>query len=95
MATSVTDLDVSALGKSTVRSTVLVNPVPADHYYVAGHPVREATGAHVEVSITAGTNNADEKARFIAGAYNGITQFDHYRHAPRPVATPDGRNRMP
>lgn len=113
LAQGLTDLAVSVLGKSAARTTVLVNPVPAEHYYVAGHPVREATGAHVEVSITAGTNNADEKARFIAGAYallretlgmlppiagvalyelhpesygyNGITQFDHYRRAPRPA----------
>lgn len=69
LAQGLTDLAVSALGKSAARTTVHLNLVPADRYFVAGRAVREATGAHVEVSITAGTNNAAEKARFIAEAY--------------------------
>ncbi|MFF7230894.1 tautomerase family protein [Streptomyces sioyaensis] len=113
LAEGLTDLAVSALGKSAARTTVHVHPAPADHFFVAGRPVREATGAHVEVSITAGTNSADEKGQFITGAYallretlgvlppiagvalyelhpesygyNGITQLDHYRRAPRPA----------
>lgn len=69
LAEGLTDLAVSALGKSAARTTVHVHPVPADHFFVAGRPVPEATGAHVEASITAGTNSAEEKARFLAGAY--------------------------
>lgn len=69
LAEGLTDLAVSALGKSAARTTVHVHPVPADHFFIAGRPVREATGAHVEASITAGTNSAEEKARFLTGAY--------------------------
>lgn len=69
LAQGLTGLAVSALGKSAARTTVHLNLVPATDYFVAGRAVREATGAHVEVSITAGTNNAAEKARFIAEAY--------------------------
>ncbi|MFJ9413575.1 4-oxalocrotonate tautomerase family protein [Streptomyces sp. NPDC101227] len=69
LAEGLTDLAVSALGKSAARTTVHVNPVPAEHFFIAGRPVLDATGAHVEVSITAGTNSADERARFISGAY--------------------------
>ncbi|WP_433859278.1 tautomerase family protein [Streptomyces kronopolitis] len=69
LAGGLTDLAVSALGKSAARTTVHVHPVPADHFFVAGRPVREATGAHVEASITAGTNSAEEKAQFLTGAY--------------------------
>ncbi|WP_171170728.1 4-oxalocrotonate tautomerase family protein [Streptomyces sp. I05A-00742] len=69
LAEGLTALAVSALGKSAARTTVQVDPVPAGHYFVAGRPVTGATGAHVEVSITAGTNSADEKARFITETY--------------------------
>ncbi|MFE0174621.1 4-oxalocrotonate tautomerase family protein [Streptomyces sp. NPDC059002] len=69
LAEGLTDLAVSALGKSAARTTVHINTVPGGHYFVAGRPVGEATGAHVEVSVTAGTNSAEEKSRFITGAY--------------------------
>ncbi|MGP3975816.1 tautomerase family protein [Streptomyces sp. 8N114] len=65
-----TDLAVTTLNKPLERTTVHLNLVPADHYYVGGEPVGEATGAHVEVSITAGTNSADERARFISQTYD-------------------------
>ncbi|MFF3747344.1 tautomerase family protein [Streptomyces kronopolitis] len=69
LAEGLTDLAVSALGKSAARTTVHVHPAPADHFFIAGRPVHDATGAHVEVSITAGTNSAEEKAHFLTGAY--------------------------
>lgn len=65
-----TDLALTTLNKPLERTTVHLNLVAADHYYVGGEPVGEATGAHVEVSITAGTNSADEKARFISQIYD-------------------------
>ncbi|QEU90086.1 tautomerase family protein [Streptomyces kanamyceticus] len=69
LAKGLTELAVSALGKDAARTTVQLHAVPGGQYFVAGLPVGDATGAHVEVSITAGTNSAEEKARFIAGAY--------------------------
>jgi 4-oxalocrotonate tautomerase len=69
LAQGLTGLAVTVLNKPLERITVHLNLVPADCYYVGGEPVREATGAHVEVSITAGTNSADEKARFISRTY--------------------------
>jgi 4-oxalocrotonate tautomerase len=65
-----TDLALTTLNKPLERTTVHLNLVAADRYYVGGEPVGEATGAHVEVSITAGTNSADEKARFISQTYD-------------------------
>ncbi|NIH79129.1 tautomerase family protein [Amycolatopsis viridis] len=70
LAKGLTDLAVTVLGKPLDRTTVHLNLVPADQYFVGGAPVGEATGAHVEVSITAGTNSADEKARFIRRTYD-------------------------
>ncbi|MEU7645822.1 tautomerase family protein [Streptomyces huasconensis] len=109
LAEGLTDLAVSALGKSGARTIVHLDLVPADRYYVGGEPLTGAArDAHLEVSITAGTNSAAEKAAFITEAhaflsgllgplarggvalhelhpesygYQGITQFDHYRHA--------------
>ncbi|MFF8654427.1 tautomerase family protein [Streptomyces huasconensis] len=109
LAEGLTDLAVSALGKSGARTIVHLDLVPADRYYVGDRPLTGAArDAHLEVSITAGTNSAAEKAAFITEAhaflsgllgplarggvalhelhpesygYQGITQFDHYRHA--------------
>ncbi|MFF4405854.1 4-oxalocrotonate tautomerase family protein [Streptomyces sp. NPDC001262] len=69
LAKGLTDLAVTALNKPLDRTTVHVNLVPAERYYVGGVPVDGVTGAHVEVSITAGTNSAAEKARFISETY--------------------------
>ncbi|MEU6822076.1 tautomerase family protein [Streptomyces atriruber] len=69
LAEGLTGLAVTALGKSAERTIVRIDPVPADCYYVAGKPLADgARDVHLEVSITAGTNSATEKAAFISGA---------------------------
>ncbi|MGW7695054.1 tautomerase family protein [Streptomyces asiaticus] len=45
-----TDLAVNTLKKLVERTTVHLNLVPADRYYVGGEPVGEVTGAHVALS---------------------------------------------
>ncbi|MFB6440034.1 4-oxalocrotonate tautomerase family protein [Streptomyces sp. NPDC056411] len=69
LAKGLTDLAVTVLKKPLERTSVHLNLVPADRYYVGGEPVGGATGAQVEVTITLGTNSAEEKARFIAQTY--------------------------
>ncbi|AZM55741.1 hypothetical protein DMA15_26745 [Streptomyces sp. WAC 01529] len=109
LAEGLTGLAVSALGKSAARTIVHLDLVPAGRYHVAGKPLSEGDrDAHLEVSITAGTNSAAEKAAFVTGAaafltdllgplarggvalhelhpenyaYQGVTQFEHYRGA--------------
>ncbi|MFD4629775.1 4-oxalocrotonate tautomerase family protein [Streptomyces sp. NPDC058284] len=71
LAEGLTRLAVSALGKSAARTIVHLDLVPAERYYVAGKPLAGAEGArdaHLEVSITAGTNSAAEKAAFVSEA---------------------------
>ncbi|WP_306338086.1 tautomerase family protein [Streptomyces sp. KL118A] len=69
LAEGLTGLAVTALGKSAERTIVHLDPVPAGRYHVAGKPLADgARDAHLEVSITAGTNSAAEKAAFITGA---------------------------
>ncbi|MEV5976900.1 tautomerase family protein [Streptomyces sp. NPDC052114] len=107
LAEGLTRLAVSALGKSAERTIVHLDLVPADRYYVGARPLTDGRDAHLEVSITAGTNSAAEKAAFLTGAtafltdllgplarggvalhelhpesygYQGVTQFEHYRH---------------
>ncbi|MFI6770113.1 4-oxalocrotonate tautomerase family protein [Streptomyces sp. NPDC050355] len=68
LAEGLTGLAVSVLGKSSARTIVHVNPVPAGGYFVDGRPLTGGRDAHVEASITLGTNSAAEKAAFIAEA---------------------------
>ncbi|MGW7087343.1 tautomerase family protein [Streptomyces sp. NPDC054871] len=73
LAEGLTGLAVSALGKSRARTIVHIDVVPADRYFVDGKPLTGALDAHVEVSITLGTNSAAEKAAFIAEAGQLLT----------------------
>ncbi|BAW06168.1 tautomerase family protein [Nocardia seriolae] len=59
----------SGLGKEYEHTVVHIDLVPADRWYVAGVHPGEGTGAHLEVSITAGTNTPEEKAAFISDAH--------------------------
>ncbi|MCX5529296.1 tautomerase family protein [Streptomyces sp. NBC_00006] len=74
LAEGLTDLAVSALGKDRSRTIVQIAAVEPDTYYVDGRPLTGgARDAHVEVSITLGSNSAAEKAAFIAQANELLT----------------------
>ncbi|MFF3640676.1 4-oxalocrotonate tautomerase family protein [Streptomyces sp. NPDC002564] len=74
LADGLTRLAVDALGKSAARTIVHLDLVPADRYRVAGKPLPEGVrDVHLEVSITAGTNSAAEKAAFVTGAHTFLT----------------------
>jgi 4-oxalocrotonate tautomerase len=74
LAEGLTRLAVSALGKSSERTIVHLDLLPADRYYVDGRPLADGVrDAHVEVSITAGTNSAAEKAAFITEAHTFLS----------------------
>jgi 4-oxalocrotonate tautomerase len=61
-----TELMVEILGKRPAVTSVLVEPAPIAGWTVGGQ--RLATAAHLDAKITAGTNSAAEKARFIQAA---------------------------
>lgn len=69
LASGVTALLEKDLLKEPEVTVVHVNLVPADRWFVAASRIEQVTGAHLEVSITAGTNTAQEKAAFIEHAY--------------------------
>ncbi|WP_432178355.1 tautomerase family protein [Streptomyces sp. NBC_00063] len=74
LAEGLTGLAVSALRKSRARTVVHVDLVPADRYYVDGRPLVGGLDAHVEATVTVGTNSAAEKAAFIAEAGELLTK---------------------
>lgn len=74
LAEGLTGLAVSALRKSGARTIVHVDLVSADRYYVDGRPLTGGLDAHVEATVTIGTNSAAEKAAFIAEAGELLTK---------------------
>lgn len=61
-----TRLMAEVMGKKPEFTAVLVEQVPVAAWTVGGEQVCAA--AHLDVKVTAGTNNEPEKARFIAAA---------------------------
>ena len=67
MQAEVTALMASCLGKRADLTAVLIEAAPDGAWSVGGAPV--APAAHLEATITAGTNSAEEKARFVKEAH--------------------------
>lgn len=68
LAGALTRLSTEHLGKRAEVTAVMIDQLPAEHWYVAGREVERAT-AWLEISITAGTNTSEEKATFIDAAF--------------------------
>jgi Tautomerase enzyme. len=58
-----TELMAAVLGKRADLASVLVEQAAGAGWAIGGTPVKIAV--HVDATITAGTNSAEEKARFI------------------------------
>lgn len=71
LARALTALTARLLGKRPEVTAVMIDGVPAARWHVGGGDVRGAT-AFLEISITAGTNTAREKAAFIAAAFEEL-----------------------
>ncbi|MFE3193614.1 4-oxalocrotonate tautomerase family protein [Nocardia sp. NPDC059240] len=70
LVTEITDLLDKVLLKDAAHAVVQINLTAPDRWFVGGQPLDTAViGAHLEVSITAGTNTSGEKAEFIERAY--------------------------
>jgi 4-oxalocrotonate tautomerase len=63
----VTGLMAGVLRKKAALTSVLVEQVPVSGWSIGGNPLTVA--AHLDAKVTAGTNTAEEKARFIAEAH--------------------------
>ncbi|MES2245358.1 MAG: tautomerase family protein [Pseudomonadota bacterium] len=68
LAQALTTLTAQLLGKRREVTAVLIESLPAEHWYVGVDTVQRPT-ALLEISITAGTNTAEEKAAFVSAAF--------------------------
>jgi 4-oxalocrotonate tautomerase len=68
LARALTDLTAQLLGKRPEVTAVMIEDLPAARWYVGAQEVQRPT-ACLEISITQGTNTAQEKAAFIAAAF--------------------------
>lgn len=71
LAISLTALTAQTLGKRADVTVVVIDELPVARWFVAGSSAKRPT-ALLEISITQGTNSAEEKARFIAAAYDEL-----------------------
>ena len=71
LAMSLTALTARTLGKRAEVTAIVIDELPAARWFVAGSAVQRPT-ALLEISITQGTNSADEKAGFIAAAFEEL-----------------------
>lgn len=68
LASALTDLTALHLGKRPNVTAVMIDDIPVARWHIGGCDVAGPT-AFLEISITAGTNTAQEKAAFIAAAF--------------------------
>ena len=68
---SLTALTARLLGKRAEVTAIVIDELPAARWFVAGSAVQRPT-ALLEISITQGTNSAEEKAGFIAAAFEEL-----------------------
>ncbi|MDO8449348.1 4-oxalocrotonate tautomerase [Rhodoferax sp.] len=68
LAGALTRLTALHLGKRPEVTAVMIDDVPAARWHVGGSDVQGPT-AFLEISVTEGTNTAQEKAAYIAAAF--------------------------
>ena len=68
LAQALTALTAELLGKRREVTAVMIEDLPAARWYVDANEVQRPS-AFLEISITAGTNTADEKALFMESAF--------------------------
>lgn len=71
LAAALTRLTAELLHKRPEVTAVVIDDLPRARWCVGGRTV-QGTAAMLEIGITAGTNTEDEKARFIAAAYDEL-----------------------
>ena len=77
VAAEVSRLSTTILGKDPGVTAIIVTRVPSDDWFCGGKSLTEAWLASfwLDIHITDGTNTRDEKAAFIAAAYESMAQL--------------------
>jgi 4-oxalocrotonate tautomerase len=70
-----TEITSKILGKDPRVTAVAVEFVPSQHWFVGGRSLSEQgkTAFFLDVRITDGTNTKDEKARYVAAAFDALS----------------------
>lgn len=71
LAVALTSLTAATLGKRAEVTAVMIDDLELNQWSIGGRLPSNPT-AMLEISITAGTNSEDEKARFIAAAFHEL-----------------------
>lgn len=71
LAHALTDITAQVLGKRAEVTAVLIQALPTSHWYVGAQKALRPT-ALLEISITAGSNSAQQKADFVAAAFTEL-----------------------
>ncbi|HTS80982.1 MAG TPA: tautomerase family protein [Myxococcaceae bacterium] len=74
LATFITDATARLLGKKAELTSVALEQVPVDAWFIAGRSLAEHRKAtfFVEVRVTAGTNVKAEKAAYLREVFQGM-----------------------
>lgn len=73
LAEALTRITAQTLGKRAEVTAVLLHEVPPSRWFVGAQPVQAPT-ALLEISITQGTNTADQKSAFVVSAYAALAE---------------------
>jgi 4-oxalocrotonate tautomerase len=68
LAAALTELTATLLGKRRDVTAVLIESLPDGRWFVGSGPATRPT-VLLAIDVTAGTNSADEKARFVEAAF--------------------------
>ena len=71
LARALTRITNEQLGKRPEVTAVMIDDLPAARWYIGGRDLEPPT-AMLEISITQGTNTANEKKAFIAAAFTEL-----------------------
>ena len=71
LAQALTTVTAQVLGKRAEVTAVLIEPLPAEAWFIGGAPATAPT-ALLEIDITQGTNTAEEKAAFVGAAFKAL-----------------------
>ena len=71
LAAALTAITASTLRKRAEVTAVLIEELPAARWFIGARPVQRPT-ALLEISVTAGTNTAAEKASFVEAAFDEL-----------------------
>jgi 4-oxalocrotonate tautomerase len=73
LAHALTQITAQVLGKRAEVTAVVIDDLPAARWHIGGRAPERAT-ALLEVTVTAGTNTAEQKQAFIAAAFAELEQ---------------------